>query len=83
MKSVIQSLKTSEIVRLRLGIHPGHALHSGADFVLAPIKRSQRKELDELVDYAADGVRSIIAEGVEMAMTKFNRRAPGLNNEEA
>ena len=83
MKSVIRSLKTSEIVRLRLGIHPGHALHSGADFVLAPIKRSQRKELDELVDYAADGVRSIIAEGVEKAMTKYNRRARGLNNEEA
>jgi PTH1 family peptidyl-tRNA hydrolase len=83
MKSVIQSLKTSEIVRMRLGIHPGHPLSSGADFVLAPIKRSQRKELDELVDYAADGVRSIIAEGVEKAMTRFNRRAPVLNNEEA
>ena len=26
---------------------------------------------------------SIIAEGVEMAMTKFNRRARGLNTEEA
>ena len=82
MKSVIQSLKTSDIVRMRLGIHPGHPLNSGKDFVLAPIKRSQRKELDELVDYAAGGVRSIIAEGVEKAMTMFNRRAPGLNNEE-
>ena len=83
MKSVIGSLGTSDIVRVRLGIHPGHRIRSGADFVLAPVKRSQRKELDELVDYGADGVRSIIAEGVEMAMTKFNRRAPGLNNEEA
>jgi PTH1 family peptidyl-tRNA hydrolase len=83
MKSVIQSLKTSEIIRLRVGIHPGHPLKSGADFVLAPVKRSQRKELDELVDYAADGVRSIIAEGVEKAMTRFNRRAPGSNNEDA
>ena len=82
IKSIIQSLKTSDIVRMRLGIHPGHPLNSGAEFVLAPIKRSQRKELDELVDYAADGVRSIIAEGVEKAMTMFNRRAPGLNNEE-
>jgi PTH1 family peptidyl-tRNA hydrolase len=82
MKSVIQSLKTSDIVRLRLGIHPGHPLNSGAEFVLAPVKRSQRQELDELVGYAADGVRSIIAEGVEKAMTKFNRRAPGLNKEE-
>ena len=81
MKSVIQSLKTSEIVRMRLGIHPGHPLNSGAEFVLAPVKRSQRKELDELVDYAADGVRSIIAEGVEKAMTRFNRRAQGSNEE--
>jgi PTH1 family peptidyl-tRNA hydrolase len=83
MKSVIQRLKTNEIVRMRLGIHPGHKLSSGADFVLAPIKLSQRKELEELVDYAADAVRSIIAEGVEKAMTKYNRRAQGLNNEEA
>jgi len=83
MKSVIQRLKTSEIVRVRLGIHPGHPIRDGAEFVLAPIKRSQMKELDEFVDYAAGAVRSITAEGVEMAMTKFNRRAPGLNIEEA
>jgi len=83
MKSVVARLGTSDIVRMRLGIHPGHPLKSGADFVLAPIKRSQREDLEELVGFAADGVRSIIAEGVEKAMTKFNRRAPGLNNEEA
>lgn len=83
MKSVIGSLKTSELVRVRLGIHPGHAVKHGAEFVLAPMKRSQLKELDELVGYAADAVRTIIAEGVEKAMTKFNRRAPGLNNEDA
>jgi PTH1 family peptidyl-tRNA hydrolase len=83
MKSVIESLKTSELVRVRLGIHPGHPVRHGAEFVLAPMKRSQMKELDELVGYAADAVRTIIAEGVEKAMTKFNRRAPGLNNEDA
>ena len=83
MKSVIGSLKTSDIVRVRLGIHPGRKLASGADFVLSPVKRSQREELDEFVGYAADAVRSIIAEGVSKAMTKFNRRAPGLTEEEA
>jgi PTH1 family peptidyl-tRNA hydrolase len=83
MKSVIGSLKTSDIARVRMGIHPGHKLSSGADFVLAPVKRSQRKELEEFVDYSADAVRSIIAEGVEKAMTRFNRRAQGLNTEEA
>jgi peptidyl-tRNA hydrolase, PTH1 family len=83
MKSIIQSLKTDEIVRVRLGIHPGHSIRNGADFVLAPIKRSQIAELDELTGFAADAVRSIIAEGVEKSMTRFNRRAPGLNTEEA
>ena len=83
MKSAIQSLKTNEIVRVRLGIHPGHPIRDGAEFVLAPIKRSQMTELDELISLAADAVRSIIAEGVEKSMTKFNRRAPGLNTEDA
>jgi len=82
MKSVIGSLKTNEFVRVRLGVHPGHPLKSGQDFLLAPVKRSQMKELDEFVGYAADATRSIIAEGVAKAMTRFNRRAPGLNEEE-
>lgn len=83
MKSVIEELGTSQIVRARLGIHPGQRLASGKDFLLSRMRRGQSEELDEFVGYAADAVRSIIAEGVEKAMTKFNRRAPGLNIEEA
>jgi len=83
MKSVIGSLGTGEIVRVRLGIHPGHPLKGGTEYLLAPVKRSQHTELDEFIGYAADAVRAIIAEGVEKAMTKYNRRAPGLKEEEA
>ena len=83
MKSLISSLGTDQFVRVRMGIHPGHPIRDGAEFVLAPFKRSQKKELEEFVDYTAGAVHSIIAEGVEKAMTRFNRRAPGLNTEEA
>jgi PTH1 family peptidyl-tRNA hydrolase len=83
MISVIGSLGSGDLVRVRMGIHPGRPVKSGADFVLAPFGRSQEKELDEFVGYAADAVRSIIAEGVVKAMTRFNRRAPGLNIEDA
>ena len=82
MKSVISSLGTNEFSRVRLGIHPGHPIRNGADFVLGPFKRSQRKELEEIVDRGRAAVESIIAEGVEKAMTIFNRRAQGLNTEE-
>jgi len=81
VESVIASLGTKDFIRVRLGIHPGHPLRDGADFVLSPFRRQQQKELDELLGYAADAVRSIIAEGVEKSMTKFNRRAPGLQTE--
>jgi PTH1 family peptidyl-tRNA hydrolase len=75
MKSLISSLNSSEFVRVRLGVHPGHPIGSGVEYLLAPMKRSQMKELEEFTGVAADAVRSIIAEGVVKAMTKFNRRA--------
>jgi PTH1 family peptidyl-tRNA hydrolase len=82
VESVIRSLGTKDFARVRLGIHPGHPIRNGADFVLSPFKRQQEKELDELLDHAAEAVSSIIAEGVEKAMTKFNRRAQGSTEEE-
>jgi peptidyl-tRNA hydrolase, PTH1 family len=82
MKSLISSLNSSEFVRVRLGVHPGHPIGSGVEYLLAPMKRSQIKELEEFTGVAADAVRSIIAEGVVKAMTKFNRRAQGSTKEE-
>ncbi len=81
VKSVIGSAGTQEFARLRLGIHPGHPV-DGARYVLDPVRKSRWKEMDELVEQAAQAVEFIIAEGVEKAMTKFNRRAQGLNEEE-
>lgn len=82
MKSLVSSLGSPDFPRVRMGVHPGHSLPSGKDFLLSPIKKAQQKELDELLDYASQAVESIIADGVEKAMTRFNRRAEGLNQEE-
>ncbi len=82
MESIIGCLGSEEFSRVRLGIHPGHPVRDGAEFVLSPLKRSQEKELDEMLERAALAVESIIAEGVEKAMARFNRRAPGLTTED-
>jgi PTH1 family peptidyl-tRNA hydrolase len=79
--SVIGSLGTSEILRVRLGIDPGHPVE-GEKFVLAAFKRAQKTEVDEVVERGAAAVESILAEGVEKSMTVFNRRARGLPEEE-
>jgi PTH1 family peptidyl-tRNA hydrolase len=80
--SVIRCVGTNEFPRVRLGVHGGRREKDGAQIVLAKLKRAHRQELDELLDYASQAVESIIAEGVEKSMAKFNRRAQGLNEEE-
>ena len=82
MESMIIQLGTMDLVRVRLGINPGHPLRDGAEYLLAPIKRSQQEQAEELVGRGADAVASIIADGVEKSMTKFNRRAQGSKTEE-
>ena len=81
-ESVIEKLGTKEFIRVRLGVNPGYKIRDGAEYLLAPIKRSQRKEADELAARGAEAVESIIAEGVEKAMTTYNRRAQGSKPEE-
>lgn len=81
MESLIKSLGTTDFPRIRVGIHPGHPVN-GKEFVLSPFRKAQLQDLDELLDHAAGAAESILAEGVEMAMTKCNRRARGLQKEE-
>ena len=78
---MIRRLGTQDFPRIRLGIDPGHP-RNGKEFVLSPIRKAQAQDLDELLDHAAAATESILAEGVEKAMTKFNRRARGLTQEE-
>lgn len=80
--SVIHWVRTKEFPRVRLGVHGGRREKDGAQIVLSKLKGAQKQELDELLDYASQAVESIIAEGVETSMAKFNRRAQGLNEEE-
>lgn len=82
VESVIRSLGTQEFARLRLGIHPGHPIGDGARFVLSRYGKAQYKELDETVRHAAEAVEFIVAEGVEKAMAKYNRRAQSVSEEE-
>ena len=80
--SVIGAVGSKSFPRIRLGIHGGQREGNGAQIVLAQFKRARKKELDELLGYAAEAVESIIAGGVEKSMAKYNRRADGLNEDE-
>lgn len=82
IKSLLGSLGTDRFARVRVGIHPGPNRGDAAKFVLAKFKRAQMKDVEEAVGRAAEAVESIIAEGADKAMARFNRRAGGLQNED-
>lgn len=75
VSSVISSLGTEEFSRLRLGIHPGRPIGSGAKYVLRTFRKDELEELDQILERAAEVAELYIAEGVEKAMAVANRRA--------
>jgi PTH1 family peptidyl-tRNA hydrolase len=81
MESVIAALGSQEVPRLRVGISPGFRVRDGAEFVLRPFRPRERRELDEILARAAGAVRTILSDGAAKAMTVYNRRAGGSNNE--
>ena len=82
IKSIIGSLKTDCFTRVRVGIRPDHKIVDAADYVLAPLERELKVDEEEIVSYTANAIESIVAEGANKAMTKFNRRARGNKEEE-
>ncbi|MGA2960998.1 MAG: aminoacyl-tRNA hydrolase [Candidatus Korobacteraceae bacterium] len=76
MISVIGELETQELLRIRLGIAPEHAITSGKDYVLSPWRSKLDPVVDEMLDAAADAVEIILREGPGAAMTRFNRKVP-------
>ena len=74
MQSVINSLDTQEVLRIRLGIAPDHPVKDGSRYVLSQFKKSQLVTLDELLDTAAEAVKVILEEGRSAAMNRFNRK---------
>src|SRR5215472_6770571 len=75
-KSVIGALGTQEFARLRLGCGPEHPVSSRREHVLRPMKKSELELAAEMIGEAGDAVEMILTQGIDAAMTKYNRRTP-------
>jgi PTH1 family peptidyl-tRNA hydrolase len=75
-KSVIGAVGTQEFARLRLGCGPDHPLSSRKEHVLRPMKKAELEVAAEMIDQAGNAVEMLIKEGIDAAMTRYNRRKP-------
>jgi PTH1 family peptidyl-tRNA hydrolase len=80
VKSISSVLGTEEWIRIRIGVgkpplESGRAIKSGGtDYLLAPMRKQQLAELDEVLDQAVRAVEAVLTKGVSAAMNEFNRR---------
>ena len=74
MESIIQSLNTDRVPRLRLGIGPegGGEAEDLVDFVLEPFEKDEREQVAGMIDRAADACESWLEHGSQETMNRYN-----------
>jgi PTH1 family peptidyl-tRNA hydrolase len=72
---VIAAVGTQQIMRIRMGVAPDHAVGDGARYVLSQFKKAQLDVVSQVLDQASDAVRVILGDGLQAAMNRFNRKA--------
>ncbi|OHW61764.1 peptidyl-tRNA hydrolase [Andreesenia angusta] len=73
MKSIIGLLGNDGFPRVKIGVGKAEPGEDLAEFVLGRFKPDERPVIDELVKKAADSIECLIAEGIDVAMNKYNR----------
>lgn len=72
LRSVSQSLSTKDYLRVRFGIGRPPGRQDPADYVLSDFTAAERKELDYLVDRAADLAEAVVTRGLEWAQNAYH-----------
>ena len=74
LKSMIASLGTMAFPRLRIGVGRGDKRRDLADHVLARFEPEERSVIEDAIGRAADAAETFVADGVSVAMNRFNRK---------
>ena len=72
LKSIIASLRTDEFMRLRIGIQPEHPVADTKNFVLDEFSKSERAELDKILERSAEALHAVLRDGIDRAMAQYN-----------
>jgi PTH1 family peptidyl-tRNA hydrolase len=73
-KSVIGSIGTQQFARLRLGAGSENQRGGRREYVLRAMKNAELEVAAEMLGEAGDAVEMILTQGLDAAMTKYNRR---------
>ncbi|MBM3136990.1 MAG: aminoacyl-tRNA hydrolase [Chloroflexi bacterium] len=73
MKSIIEYLGTEGFPRMRVGVGRPPGKMDSADFILDKFRPAEQVDLDIILNYCVDAIEEFINDGIEKAMTSFNK----------
>jgi PTH1 family peptidyl-tRNA hydrolase len=71
--SIADSLRTQDFIRVRIGVSRPPDRDQMIDYVLDGFTPEERERLDAVVPRAADAVMALVRDGLDSAMTEYNR----------
>ena len=74
LRSLREHLHGAEFLRIRIGVGRPPGRQEGANYVLRRPGKAERAELEIVVQEAADAIEAIVTDGIQAAMTRFNRK---------
>ena len=72
LRSIKSHLHSDAFLRVRIGVSKPPSKERGADHVLNKFSKRERTEVDVTVEQAADAVETILRDGVDAAMNRYN-----------
>lgn len=72
LRSIIDCLKDNDFIRLRIGIMPEHPIANTKNFVLENFSKGESETVEKILEMSAVAVRTVVTDGIEKAMAKFN-----------
>jgi PTH1 family peptidyl-tRNA hydrolase len=79
VESIINEIGTKDFIRVKVGIGRPETV-SVEDYVLSNFKISEKKIINDVIIKTSDAIVSIITEGLQKAMNKYNQRKGMINN---
>jgi peptidyl-tRNA hydrolase, PTH1 family len=70
--SIIEKLGGQDFARLRMGVGRPPGQREAADYVLKGFSKTDMEFLPEFVNRGAEGLKSFVIDGIDIAMNKFN-----------
>ncbi len=83
LKNIIACIGHDSFIRVKIGVGEKPAGWDMIDHVLGHFSAEEREVMDEAAGHAADAIRTIITDGADMAMNRFNNRPAATQRQKA